>query len=136
MLRVKIPLKRCVLDTTLCDQVWQWLAAGQWFSPVTPVPSTNKSNLHDILVTEILLKVALNIITITITPNKLKQNNVTNLYTIKCSIAPHSSQCSTVFQMCPVFTSVIVTSYSFCQFFTNSLSDFFRGQKSLKIPKE
>jgi len=57
MLRVQIPLRRCVLDTTLCDQVWQLLAAGQWFSPVTPVASTNKSNLHDILVTEILLKV-------------------------------------------------------------------------------
>jgi hypothetical protein len=26
-----------VLDTTLCDNVCQWLAAGQWFSPGTPV---------------------------------------------------------------------------------------------------
>ena len=32
--------------------------AGQWFSPGTPVSSTNKSDRHDI--TEILLKVALN----------------------------------------------------------------------------
>jgi hypothetical protein len=24
---------RGVLDTTLCDKVYQWLAAGQWFSP-------------------------------------------------------------------------------------------------------
>ena len=35
----------------------QWLAAGQWFSPCTPVSPTNKTDLHDI--TEILLKVAL-----------------------------------------------------------------------------
>jgi hypothetical protein len=32
-----------VLDTTLYDKVCQWLAAGQWFSPVTPVSSTNKT---------------------------------------------------------------------------------------------
>jgi len=37
--------------------------AGGWFSPGTPVSSTNKTDRHDI--TEILLKVALNIITIT-----------------------------------------------------------------------
>jgi hypothetical protein len=36
-----------VLDTTLCDKVCQWLAAGWWFS-------TNKTDRHDI--TEILLK--------------------------------------------------------------------------------
>jgi hypothetical protein len=46
-----------VLDTTLCDKVCQWLATGQWFSPVS---STNKTDCHDI--TEILLKVALSII--------------------------------------------------------------------------
>jgi hypothetical protein len=33
---------------------------GQWFSPGTPVSSTNKTNCHDIA--EILLKVALNTI--------------------------------------------------------------------------
>jgi hypothetical protein len=47
-----------VLDTTLCDRVCQWLATGQWFSPGTPVFSTNKFDHHDI--TEILMKVALN----------------------------------------------------------------------------
>jgi hypothetical protein len=26
------PLRRGVLDTTLCDKVCQWLTAGQWFS--------------------------------------------------------------------------------------------------------
>jgi hypothetical protein len=33
---------------------------GQWFSPGSPVSSTNKTDRHDI--TEILLRVALNII--------------------------------------------------------------------------
>ena len=49
-----------MLDTTLCDKVRQWLAAGRWFSPGTPVSSTNKTDRHDI--TEILLKWALNTI--------------------------------------------------------------------------
>jgi hypothetical protein len=29
--RVRIPLRRGVLDTTLCDQVCQWLVAGRLF---------------------------------------------------------------------------------------------------------
>jgi len=49
-----------VLDTTLCDKVCQWLAAGGWFSPGTPVSSINKTDRHDI--TEILLKSVLNTI--------------------------------------------------------------------------
>jgi hypothetical protein len=36
---------------------------GRWFSPGIPVSSTNKTDCHNI--TEILLKVALNTITIT-----------------------------------------------------------------------
>jgi hypothetical protein len=55
---VLIPLRRGVLDTTLCDKICQWLAAGWWFSMGTPVSSTNKTDRHDI--TEILLKVVLN----------------------------------------------------------------------------
>jgi hypothetical protein len=47
----------------LHDKVCLWLAAGQWFSPDTPVSSTNKTDGHDI--TEILLKVALTTITLT-----------------------------------------------------------------------
>jgi hypothetical protein len=57
---VRIPLMRGVLDTTLCDKVCQWLSTGWWFSLGIPVSSTNKTNHHDI--TDILLKVALNII--------------------------------------------------------------------------
>jgi hypothetical protein len=44
----------------ICEKVSRGLAAGRWFSPGIPVSSTNKTDLHDI--TEILLKVALNII--------------------------------------------------------------------------
>jgi hypothetical protein len=53
-LRVRIPLRRGVLDTTLCDKVCHW------FSPGTPVSSANKTECHDI--TEIWLIVALNTI--------------------------------------------------------------------------
>jgi hypothetical protein len=45
-------------DTTLCDKKFvSDLAAGRWFSPGTPVSSTNKANRHDI--TGRLLKVAI-----------------------------------------------------------------------------
>ena len=60
---VRISLRRGLLDTTLCDKVCQCLAADRWFSPGTPVSSTNKIDCHDI--TEILLKVALNTIALT-----------------------------------------------------------------------
>ena len=52
MLWVRISITaRC---TTLCDKVFQWLATGWWFTPGTPVSSTNNTDRHDI--TEILLK--------------------------------------------------------------------------------
>jgi heme/copper-type cytochrome/quinol oxidase subunit 4 len=60
---VRIPFRRGVLDTTLCDKVWQWLPVGLWFSPRTSVSSTNKTNRHYII--DIVLKVALNTITLT-----------------------------------------------------------------------
>ena len=41
-----------------------WLAAGRWFSPGIPFSSTNKTDRHGI--TEILLKIVLNTITITL----------------------------------------------------------------------
>ena len=55
---IRIPLRRGVLDTTLCDKVYQWLAACRWFSSGTPVSLTNKTDSLDIA--EILLKVTLN----------------------------------------------------------------------------
>ena len=50
----------CCFVYSYCDEVCQRLSTGRWFSPVTPVSSTNKTDPHDI--TEILLKVALNTI--------------------------------------------------------------------------
>ena len=64
--------RRESFDTSLCDKVCQWLAAGRWFSLGTPVSSTNKTDCHDI--TELLLKVALNIITITLDSLSYKDN--------------------------------------------------------------
>jgi len=61
-LKIRIPLRRGALDTTLCDKVGQWLATGRWFSVGTPVSSTNYTDRHDI--TDILLKVSLNTIII------------------------------------------------------------------------
>ena len=58
---VRTPLRRGLLDTTLCHKVCQWLAAGRWFSPGSPVSATKKTDLHDL--TEILVKVVLNTIT-------------------------------------------------------------------------
>jgi hypothetical protein len=48
----------------LCDNICQLLATGRWFSSGTPVSSTNKTDRQDI--TEASLKVALNIISLTL----------------------------------------------------------------------
>jgi hypothetical protein len=63
-----IPLRRGLLDTTLFDKVCQWLAAGRWYFAGTPITFINKTDRHDI--NEILLKVALNPITL----STLQQN--------------------------------------------------------------
>jgi len=55
--------ERCIrYNIIYCDKVRQWLAAGRWISLGTLVSSTNKTDHHDI--TEILLKVALNTMTL------------------------------------------------------------------------
>ena len=54
---------RCTRKKT-CDQVCQCLAAGLCFSPGILVSSTNKTDCHNI--TEILLKVVLNTIDLTL----------------------------------------------------------------------
>ena len=51
------------------DLIESGLETGRWFSPDTPVSSTDKTDHHDI--TEILLKVALN--TITLTLNRIEK---------------------------------------------------------------
>ena len=60
---------RCT-HTTLFDKVCQRLTTCGWFSLGTPFSYTNKTDLHDII--EILLKVALNTITLTLTQIKNK----------------------------------------------------------------
>jgi len=61
-----------------CFTLWiQWLAAGCWVSPDAPVFSTNKTDRH--VITEILLKVALN----TIKPNQTGIVCVTDQTTIQ-----------------------------------------------------
>ena len=68
VLWVRIPLRSRY--TTLCDKVCHWIASGRWFSPVF---STNKNDRHDI--TEIMLKVALNPITLTLYSCIFYKNN-------------------------------------------------------------
>jgi hypothetical protein len=55
--------------------VCQWRAAGLWFSLGTRVSSTNKTGRLDI--TEIVLKVVLNTITLTLTPISNSQHTLT-----------------------------------------------------------
>jgi hypothetical protein len=50
--------------TPLCDNICQWLATGRWFSPGTSVSSNNNTDCH--YIAEILLKVALNTIILTL----------------------------------------------------------------------
>ena len=49
--------KVCTRLAVASDQVYQWLAHGQWFSPATAASFNTKTGRHDIA--EILLKVAL-----------------------------------------------------------------------------
>jgi hypothetical protein len=52
------------LSSQHCNKVCQWLSEGQWFSPDRLVSSPSKSARHDIA--DILLKVAINSITLTL----------------------------------------------------------------------
>ena len=71
-------------NITLCDKVCQWLVTGRWFSANTLVSSTNKTDCHDI--TEIELKVVLNIITLTLTPDSKFCSHSSNYI-------PHAAYC-------------------------------------------
>ena len=42
-----------VLVSTLCDNIFQSLAAGWWVSPNDPISSNNETYCRDILVTEV-----------------------------------------------------------------------------------
>ena len=62
-----------------CDKGCQWLAVGRWFSPGTPVFSTNNTGCHNI--TDILLKVTLNTISLTLILNCMH-----NMYLLSSSV--------------------------------------------------
>jgi hypothetical protein len=76
-LRILVMVRCTWYCTTLCYKVCQWLPTGRLFSPGTPVSSTNKTDCHDR--TEILLKVALNTITLTLTSMILQITNVSKM---------------------------------------------------------
>jgi hypothetical protein len=101
-----------VLDTTLCYKVCQWLVPDQWFSPGSSVSSTNKTDGHDI--TEILLKVALN--TITITPSRF-HNVMLHHQTLKTLLSIVSSTWSWCFLWKQHLILISSNSYWFWFFF-------------------
>ena len=95
-----------VLGTTSCDKVCHWLTAGLWFSPDTPVFSTNNTDHHDIRVTEIFLKVALHTIYLTLTYflDMLFTENHHMIYGITWYYLEHI--CSQLYQQSISITSV------------------------------
>ena len=44
-----------LIDTALCDKVCRWVAAGLWFSPCSPLSSTNKTDRDEILLKVVLI---------------------------------------------------------------------------------
>jgi uncharacterized protein (DUF1919 family) len=84
ILWVRITIR--AMCTPLCGNVCQWLVTGLWFSPSSPVSSTNQTDCHDIA--EILLKVAW--YTIKQTKNTLwpldKTFILTNTYQVKIKL--------------------------------------------------
>ena len=104
MLWVQTPLMvRCTRYNI--DKVCQWLTTGRWFSPGTPVSSTNKTNLHD--VTEILLKVTFNT---TIPPSiNYACHTCTIMWEILFTLLP---SCLTIVKSCIVLTLILLCTSS------------------------
>jgi hypothetical protein len=75
-----------VFNATFNNKVCHWLATGRWFSPGTPVSSINKTDRHDI--TKILLKVALNTITLTLYEVWSTKSNHSESYLNRTSSGP------------------------------------------------
>jgi hypothetical protein len=95
----------------LCKtKVCQWLVTGLWFCLGTLVPSTYKTDHHNII--KILLKVALNTITLTLTKNIMYFSIHTlhhchyDIYH-KCKPVQHN-------QMFRTFTDLFINITSFC----------------------
>ena len=81
---------RCTVhNITLCDIVCQWLSDDRWFSPGTLVSSTNKTDRHDR--TEILLKVALNTIALSLKLTTRRSSFSTIPHPNKLNMMPNGS---------------------------------------------
>jgi hypothetical protein len=74
--------------TTLCYKVCQRLAEGRWFSPGTPVSSTNKTDRRDIA--EILLKVALQITNLALVDKSAIRSRFSHIYCQMFRIRTHA----------------------------------------------
>jgi len=77
---------RGVLDATLCDIAYQGLAAGQWFFPGSPVSFTNKTDTNR---NEILLKIELNTINHQDSNNNSSRHDITEIL-LKVALNVHS----------------------------------------------
>jgi hypothetical protein len=122
---VRIPLRWGVLDTILCDAVYQWFTAGRWFSQGTLVSSTNKTDLHDI--TEILLKVALNTITLTPIQFKILQTSISAINVIRLFLSPwYLYTCTCTFFVCQYYQQFFLTFRKFCKVY----NDFIKIRKN------
>ena len=73
---------------TICDQVYQLLAHGRWFSPATPASFTTKTGRHDL--SEILLKVAL---------KHQKSNQIRKRATLKIFYTVYSTVCLSYYNL-------------------------------------
>ena len=82
----------------------QWLTTGRLFSPGTPISLINKTDRHDI--TEILLKVALNTLTLTLLWKPAVQ---TSFYILKQWLT-----CSWIFTVSLVWTTNFLCSVYLC----------------------
>ena len=106
---------RDVLDATLCDKVCQWSATGRWFSPRTPVSSTNKAYRHDI--TEIVLKVVLNTITPYVNLTHLQNCLIYLLGQSHTNIPYHTTQWCIICTWCRTISKAFI--YSYCPLILN-----------------
>jgi hypothetical protein len=133
MLWAWILLRHGVLDTTLCDKVFEWLAAGRWFSPGILVSSTNKTDRHDI--TEILLKVVLNTITLTPTgerTQKICQTWGEHILKVHC-ITGTGLQAAQKDNLFELFNQTTCTYPGFSICFKSTSTSLFTGGTFIKI---
>ena len=99
------PIQHYVIKFKVC----QCFAAGQWFSPGTPVSSTNKTDPLDI--TEILLKVVLNTINLT----------CYTLVVLTCTV----STCMYNFNSYPFIFCYVFFTFNVDHFFSSTLTSIF-----------